>query len=635
MKKVVILILAYVMFWFLAWCKNNLSISKSYTELNFIWIENQNIFYKKNTNVFINKNVIITWNDYKAWAFDDIKSTLKFLDKKGNYVIVETQEEKKIWSKKLITSFGTFEANFSRFEWDKFANYYLYGNNLAYYKCEKLIYFSDSNTNDCLANQILVNDKVVDQIDMNFFDKNRKYLFAIRYLDNEKMIYVKGDKYYIYNIKTDKKDEFIELNQIRNYAMNNALKKHYIAEEDVESSLYFDFIWFDKEGKLITTQENFWNMYDDIIIQKTKERMRADGINPEDYIFPDNDYLIRDFNSLENRIQRPNLYYNDKSSIIIPPYIIINGLNKLSKGNIDGLLDIYIDWKLYTSNTISPKIVNWDIIYALYRNLNFEQDNSNYFDSSEKTIVQSMYGETQSYLQFNIYKNKQVLTSIDYRSDSSIIPSIIFKDIDNNFCRMTINDASINIEICVEGNNVLAKTYYPNKELTWLNEEIIIYNDVKLDFGNYLISGMVDLYDKDLVAISPYKLYNQFWFDSNWLNWLFFISPKITDQIIKDLKLMNSLSELKDDDEQGRELLVKKLSQRIDVKKELLISLLFWNTDEEHTPEQKDAMSKLENFFNELNTNNNLYFTSYDPQNISFYNHKLVIENLNELLGIY
>lgn len=227
-------------------------------------------------------------------------------------------------------------------------------------------------------------------------------------------------------------------------------------------------------------------MYDDILISKIGENMKKAEENMNDYSLYSADFpYISSLEDLHSELQFPSFIRNsdgeDVEDLKIYPYIFIYSLSKIADQNVGDLKDIYIDGDLYESNTLSPVIKDNNIFYLKYRNILFEESNNQFFKLPQKTMIQYMYPTSKSYMEYKIYKGKELLSKFDYRSDNETFSESAFTILNSkeDNCGITINSDykfANDVTICTDGVNTLIQSATPDSIETGLQNELLLYN---------------------------------------------------------------------------------------------------------------------------------------------------------------
>lgn len=489
------LILIFFTFWVISLSSCSLSInndkgSNNPVDGNSVTLSDQfkskyDVYYKKDDDVYLNTSKIAI-SKIKPWFLFDNNYLFNLRNDK-NYIVVSEASTWAINNKTLNLNWKTIN---SRYFW--FSNNYLFnGKNVAYYKCEKLIYFSNTNTNDCLANQIWLDDKFIDSIDMEFFNKNRKYPFHLKYLDDSRFIYQKWDKFYSLKIGEEKPTEDKGIEAMKEKYKNN--------EDDYWSFNFIGFIW----DKTLYSLENYWNAYDDILTEKIKALLFKNWI-----IYQENKEVFDALESgtFKSTLTYPSLYWEESSSInfsshlywrddisrIVPEIYWTKHLRNINFNNIS---DLYLDGSLYDSNLVAYKVIDDDIFTVKYENVKFEEENPRYFGIPKKSFIQSMLRDTsESHLIYTIYKNKNILGKVEFKSSYDFGVTWIIKFIDSEKYPCVFNKENNYWEviICLNKWNFIAQTTVSSKieeeSLTntgTMNTNILIWNGIKLNLDWY------------------------------------------------------------------------------------------------------------------------------------------------------
>lgn len=577
------------------------SFTKDYQTLYKIWSG----FYINNSPIWA--------SELKWWFLFDDDYLVNFYDS-GSYIIAEEWT----WAlnnKILNKDWKRIESRYYGFVKNYLSNWV----NIAYYKCEKLTYFSNTNSNDCLANQIWIDDKLVDSVDMDFLKDNRKYSFHLKWLDANVLIYQKGDIFYKYIIWWDKFSEFSEL---------NSLRKQYKSDEDKYDS--FNFIWY-LSWKLAYTVENYWTSYDDILVEKISELIKKDWYNN------DIKWLIK---ILENSdfirlLKFPSLYWKEGDDSIemndydrldnINTYIpVVNWLKELI--NISGItyIDLYIDWKLYDKNIISPQII-WDNLYYIkLRNLRFEDKNPSYFSNPEKTLFQYPDENEKISVVYSIYKDSTLIWNVDYKSPLEYWFNGIIKIIDwkNHPCIFNEDNFTENLKICVLNDSYVAQSRTLSSKDKSKEEKVLIYNWIKLNLDKFIINS-----DNIEDVTKNGLLYTKFQptMNNDWTLWKSFIYGVVTDENFKEVYNLWKLKESE---------LFDYLVNKTWIKDKGIIEKVDDNGTWWLTSDEIADYEKVKKYMEDLTSSikYNLFTVDYDG-NWNFQNPKSVLNNINDFYG--
>jgi len=622
MKKLLLILPLLLL---LSWCSSKSSINEQWpSHIN----KEYNIIHNTNWSIYLNNNILIQNDLYEESWLDYISHPLWQLDSEWNYVVYQPQEDKIIGSAQYITSSKTYEWNKSFIANQHLRNVMMSKDNVAYYKCEKIMYFDDSNENSCLANQIWVNDWLVDQIDMKFLKDNRNYNFKIRYLDQDKMIYINWSTYYVYNIKTKEKLEYKELNNFVNIMTSKWIKDNIISEDETMNQIYVDFIWF-KDWKFLTAIKTYDSPYLIPVMTEYFNYMKRLGGSKE-YAYDMWWYEI------DNILNWTSLYVDEWQTEESFWWFYVYGLDYLLSdpaARLD-LYSIYIWEDIYAMNVINPVAYDNNVFYLTYRNILFEEENKHIFDVLQKTLIQSIYTGGSVSLEFSLFKDESILSSFVYKSSwSSPIYNISFTYAENTSCSMnTTNLYDFDIAICSDWINSLIRTLYLPQE--WATEYMaystFLYNWVKLDLDKYMLD-FDDLKNtsfdqaKDLVGIYPDN--KSFFVFNNWLKWLLFLSPSWNEEWFSIFKKM-FFSEIEEDD------MMEFIADYQNLDKKLLMSLSE-KSESDYTEIDREIMSQVDDFFKYLEWKKDLLHIKYNDETHSFDNPNIVYKNLDKVLWVY
>lgn len=568
--------------------------------------------YKIWSGFYINNSLVWTSELKWWWLFDD--DYLVNYNNSGSYIINE--EWTWVLNNKILNKDG--KRIESRFYWFV-KNYLSNWVNVAYYKCEKLIYFSNTNSNDCLANQIWVDNKLVDSVDMNFLNDNRKYPFHLKWFDTNELIYQKGDIFYKYTIWLDKSAEFIELNN---------LKKYY--KTDVDKYNSFNFIWY-LSWKLAYTIENYWTSYDDTLIDKIKELIK------KDWWTIDGEWIKELLgNSVFTRqLKFPSFYWTGEDDSIemadydwsnsVYTYIpTIHWLKELTNTNWTTFNDLYLDGKLYDKNIISPQIIWWNFYYLKLKNPRFEVKNPSYFTSPDKTLFQYPDKNEKTYVIYSIYKNNSLLWKVDFKSPLDYWFNGIIKIIDWKSSPCIFNEENFgeNLRVCIWNDNYIAQSKTLSSKDKSMVQTVLIYNWIKLNLDKYLIST-----DDIEQSAKNGLLYTKFQpiINNDWTLWKSFIYGVVTDENFKEVYKLWKLkkTELFDYLVSKTWIKDKSIIERVNDK------WTWWLTPDEIIDYEK-VIKYMEELTHSIKYN--LFSVEYDG-NWNFQNPKSVIENINDFYG--